>query len=205
MAKKKAKARRGTVARRPSRTAKTRRPAKKAGRAKARRSATSAKAARTRRRAPRAKATTPSTANTPAAVTPRLERARRRLPDVERAGEERRDERMLAAARSGHDDLVSKLSKHTETSPELTAGDVDAKWEEAYAIGDEAPGGDNPTPDQNRVDDIGKALGVTYQDDEELQGGDEILERDEKRWELDPASSDDWPHDKKDKHDKKDE
>ena len=129
---------------------------------------------------------------------PKLERVRRRLPDVERAGEERRDPRMLAAARSGHDDLVAKLARHTESSPKLTAGDVDAKWEDAYAIGDEAPGGDNPTPDQDRVDEIGAALGINYEDGEELQGGDEIGERDDKRWELDPASSDDWPHDKKD-------
>ena len=53
----------------------------------------------------------------------------------------------------------------------MTAGDVDADWEDAYAVGDEAPGGDNPTPDQDRVDDIGKALGVEYQDNEELKGG----------------------------------
>ena len=37
------------------------------------------------------------------------------------------------------------------------------------SAGDEAPGGDNPTPDQDIVDDIGKALGVEYQDNEELQ------------------------------------
>ena len=49
------------------------------------------------------------------------------------------------------------------------------------------PGGDNPTPDQDVVDDIGRALGVEYDDDEELQGGDEIVERDRKRWELDPG------------------
>jgi hypothetical protein len=107
------------------------------------------------------------------------------------------DERLLASARSGHDELRSNLAKHTETSPELTAGDVDARWDDAYAVGDEAPGGDNMTPDQDRVDDIGRALGVQYQDDQELQGGDEITARDKHRWELDPASSDDWPHDKK--------
>jgi len=76
----------------------------------------------------------------------------------------------------------------------LTGGDVDASWEDAYSVGDEAPGGDNPTPDQDRVDDIGKALGVTYEDNEELRGSDKVAERDRHRWELDPASSDDWPH-----------
>ncbi len=74
----------------------------------------------------------------------------------------------------------------------MTAGDLDANWESADSVGDEAPGGDNPTPDQDVVDDIGKALGVEYDDDDELQGGDEIGERDRHRWELDPASSDDY-------------
>ena len=82
--------------------------------------------------------------------------------------------------------------EHTEVSPDLTAGDVDADWEDAYSVGDEAPGGDNPTPDQDRVDDIGKALGVQYEDNEELKAADKITQRDRHRWELDPASSDDY-------------
>ena len=96
----------------------------------------------------------------------------------------------------GADALQAALQRHTETSPSLTAGDVDAKWEDAYAVGDEAPGGDNPTPGQDRVDDIGRALGVNYDEGEELKGSDKIADRDRHRWELDPASSDDWPHDK---------
>lgn len=121
---------------------------------------------------------------------PALDRSRRVLPDDERlelspasirASEDQ--DRMLSAARTGHDELKHELERHTETSPELTAGDVDANWQDAYAIGDEAPGGDNPTPDQDRVDDIGRALGIEYQDGEELQGGEEVTERDHHRWE----------------------
>jgi hypothetical protein len=80
----------------------------------------------------------------------------------------------------------------TEVDPALLAGDVDADWTSAYSVGDEAPGGDNPTPGQDVVDLIGKSLGVEYEDDEELEGGDEIVARDRHRWELDPASSEDW-------------
>lgn len=97
-----------------------------------------------------------------------------------------------SAARSGRGELRESLTQHTETSPALTGGDIDADWEDAYATGDESPGGDNPTPDQDRVDDIGKALGVQYNDNEELKGSDKIAERDKHRWELDPASSDDY-------------
>ena len=101
-------------------------------------------------------------------------------------------DRSASAARSGREEMKERQREHTSTSPALTAGDVDADWEAAETIGDEAPGGDNPTPDQDVVDEIGKALGVEYDDDEELKGGDEIVERDRKRWELDPASSDDF-------------
>ena len=77
-------------------------------------------------------------------------------------------------------------------TPDISAGDVDVNVEDAYFTGDEAPGGDNPTPDQDVVDEIGKALGVEYQDSEELRGSDKVADRDKHRWELDPASSEDY-------------
>ncbi len=49
-----------------------------------------------------------------------------------------------------------------------------------------------PSPDQNVVEEIGQAMGVTYQDNEELKFGDKERSRDKNRWELDPASSDDY-------------
>jgi hypothetical protein len=71
----------------------------------------------------------------------------------------------------------------------LQAGDADADGERAYFSGDETPGGENPTPDQDVVDFIGRSLGVEYEDDEELQGAEKIAERDRHRWELNPASA----------------
>jgi len=101
-------------------------------------------------------------------------------------------DRSASSARTGRQELKERYDKHNETSPALTGGDVDADWESAYSTGDEAPGGDNPTPDQNNVDDIGLALGVEYEDNEELEGADKIVERDKHRWEDDPASSEDF-------------
>ena len=75
----------------------------------------------------------------------------------------------------------------------MTAGDVDADWVAAYSVGDEAPGGDNPTPGQNIVEDVGRALGVEYADGEELDAAHKIENRDRQRWELDPASAEDYP------------
>ena len=133
----------------------------------------------------------------PSRKAPALDRERRTIPDEE-------DEmvpmppstldldRSASAVRSGRRGMQQRIAEHNETSPAMTAGDIDADWESAYSVGDEAPGGDNPTPDQDIVDDIGKALGVEYQDNEELKGADKIAERDKHRWELDPASSDDY-------------
>lgn len=101
-------------------------------------------------------------------------------------------DRSASAVRTGRRSLSNRFNEHTETSPAMTGGDVDADWESAYSVGDEAPGGDNPTPDQDIVDDIGKAVGIEYQDNEELKGAKKVEQRDKKRWELDPASSDDW-------------
>jgi len=84
-----------------------------------------------------------------------------------------------------------ELRKHNSKSPELSGGDVDAAWDQAD-VGEQAVGGDNPTPDQDVVEEMGEALGVTYQDTEPLRGSDKISERDQDRWELDPASSEDF-------------
>ena len=128
--------------------------------------------------------------------SPYLERERRRLREVEEEVPTPPSsldlDRTASAVRTGRQELREALHEHTETSPALTGGDVDADWQGAYSVGDEAAGGDNPTPDQQRVDDIGKALGVQYQDNEELRAVDKIDDRDKKRWELDPASAEDY-------------
>jgi hypothetical protein len=180
MAKKTAAARRPAAAKRtPRRVVKTTRPtARQAGGRKT--------AAATKPKAP-----TTSTARRP----PNLDRERRTVAEtdgVRTPPSSLNMDRSPSAARSGRSELAQKLREHTSTGPAMTAGDVDADWESAETVGDEAPGGDNPTPDQDVVEEIGKALGVEYADDEELEGGEEIVKRDRKRWELDPASSDDF-------------
>jgi len=145
--------------------------------------------------APPLKRVSKSAARMPARTAPGLNRERRTIADDERIPSPPSSldlDRTASAARSGRRAELDRYEEHTETSPALTAGDVDADWESAYSVGDEAPGGDNPTPDQDIVDDIGRAVGVQYQDNEELKGEKKLLERDKHRWELDPASSDDW-------------
>ena len=166
---------------------KVRSKAKKPANRPARRSA---KAKPVSQRAPRARQVKASRSTPHETHPPTLQRERRRLSDVERTAGPATDSRLVAEAKTGHDAIVRQIREHTQTSPALTAGDLDAKWEDADSVGDEAPGGDNPTPDQNEVEAIGRALGTEYDDDEELMGGEEIEERDEHRWELDPDSKD---------------
>jgi hypothetical protein len=73
----------------------------------------------------------------------------------------------------------------------LTGGDVDADWQRADSSGEEAVGGSVATPDQDVVDEIGRALGVEIPDGEELRTTHEILhDRDRFRWHLECDAED---------------
>ena len=91
--------------------------------------------------------------------------------------------RQPSAARSGRRALMENQKQHNKMAV-VTGGDLDADMESAYFTGDEAPGGDNPTPDQNDVEEIGHALGVEYNDNQELRGGEEVADRDKHRWDT---------------------
>jgi hypothetical protein len=101
-------------------------------------------------------------------------------------------DRRGTAARTGRAEMAEARQNHSGMDQAITGGDVDVDVEDAYFTGEEAPGGDNPTPDQDIVDDIGKALGVQYEDNEELKAADKVSQRDRNRWELDPASAEDY-------------
>ena len=97
-----------------------------------------------------------------------------------------------SSAESGQAMYHQRKREHTEGGPALTGGDIDTDWNDAYSSGEETPGGDMPTPDQDVVEEIGRALGVEYEDAEELKGSEKIEERDKHRWEYDPASAEDY-------------
>lgn len=99
-------------------------------------------------------------------------------------------ERQSLAA-SGREELEEELDEYNGLSPEITAGDIDASWQTANASGEETLGGTVPTPDQDIVDNLGAAAGLSYRDDEPLNSDRKILDRDRNRWELNPASAND--------------
>jgi hypothetical protein len=164
-----------------------RRAARKAARKRARR-----KKAPERASAPVKKAA--ARASAPIGKTARLDRPRRTLDDetIPTPPSSLDMDRRGTAARTGRAELEQDRQVHGSMTRGITGGDVDVNLEQAYFSGDEAPGGDNPTPDQDVVDDIGRAIGIEYQDNEELRSSDKVADRDKHRWELDPASAEDY-------------
>jgi hypothetical protein len=84
--------------------------------------------------------------------------------------------------------LAHRLRNNTAASPNDAGGDLDAAWEDVNESGSEAVAGDNPTPDQSIVEENAKALGVSFEDNEELEFIDKIERRDRDRFELDQRS-----------------
>ncbi len=168
-----------------------RKPAKKAAKKAVRKAKPAAKAKVVVKKAAPVRKPAPVAKAAPV-KKPNLDRPRKTVADIHGIPSSLGMAAIASAAHSGAEELRDTLKKNTSSSPRLTAGDVDADWQSADSTGDEAPGGDNPTPGQDVVDEIGRALGVEYADDEELQGGAEITARDTHRWELDPSSKDDF-------------
>jgi len=187
MAKRKAPKRKRTSSRPSSAPKRKKKPAvRRSGKRPTSKSRPARRKSRPARRAPAKKRVAPK-----AAV--RLNRVRRTLEETVQTPPSSLDMvRRGTAVRTGRAEIAQSRLEHKGMSDSITGGDVDVDLEDAYFTGDEAPGGDNSTPDQDIVDDIGKALGVEYQDNEELKAADKVAERDRKRWELDPASSEDY-------------
>ena len=84
--------------------------------------------------------------------------------------------------------LAQRLRNNTSASPRDAGGDLDANWEDVNDSGSESVAGDNPTPDQSMVEENARAIGVSYEDNEELEFIDKIEKRDRERFELEEAS-----------------
>src|SRR5258707_1111356 len=59
----------------------------------------------------------------------------------------------------------------------IRVGDPDDRTLANEYVGDETPGGSAPTPDQNSVDEIGRAYGLQEEDTGSLRSAAEVLER----------------------------
>jgi hypothetical protein len=76
--------------------------------------------------------------------------------------------------------LAGALRRRVEIPREdetLRAGDPDDHALANEYVGEETPGGTASTPDQNNVDDIGRAYGLQEEDNGTLRSGAEVLAR----------------------------
>src|SRR5213079_1055366 len=99
--------------------------------------------------------------------------------DRNRDGIDDRIEPPVPDVSAGSQKLAQRLRENPNADPTLAGGDIDARWDEAVA-------GSVATPEQNDVQELAAAVGITYADDEELKVGEKERERDRHRWELDP-------------------
>jgi len=104
-------------------------------------------------------------------------------PEIEQFMEEE-----IARAPKDPELLAHRLRNNTAASPKDAGGDLDASWEDVNDSGTESVGGDNPTPDQSMVEENANAVGVNFEDNEELDFLDKIERRDRDRYELDEGS-----------------
>jgi hypothetical protein len=107
-------------------------------------------------------------------------------PEIEQFMEEE-----ISRAPKDPDLLAQRLRNNTSSSPQDAGGDPDAAWEDVNDSGTETISGDNPTPDQSLVEENARAIGVTFEDNEELEFIDKIERRDRDRYELDEGSKND--------------
>ena len=94
----------------------------------------------------------------------------------------------ISRAPKDPEQLAQRLRENTAASPSDSGGDLDASWEDVNDSGSESVAGHNPTPDQSDVEENAHAIGVSYEDNEELEFIDKIERRDRERFELDQRS-----------------
>ncbi len=104
-------------------------------------------------------------------------------PEIEEFMEEE-----IAHAPKDPELLAQRQRNNTAASPADTGGDLDADWEDVNESGSETFAGDSPTPDQSMVEENARAIGVSFEDNEELDFLGKIEKRDRKRYELEEQS-----------------
>ena len=104
-------------------------------------------------------------------------------PEIEEFMEEE-----ISRAPKDPEHLAHRLRDNTAASPKDAGGDLDASWEDVNDSGSESVSGHNPTPDQSMVEENAHAMGVNFEDNEELDFLDKIERRDRDRFELEESS-----------------
>jgi hypothetical protein len=103
-------------------------------------------------------------------------------------------ERFITRLDSSRDDraLEVPLSELLEEGSHRIADDLDAGWDLSDVCLSDVDAAGSGTPDPNAPEEWGEAFGIHYAASEPLRCGEKERDRDAHRWELDPASADDY-------------
>jgi len=121
-----------------------------------------------------------------------LDAPKHRTPRLRAVSEVAHDQSPTAvAAEALRTGVLPKHSRRRDEIPRegetMLLGDPDDHLLANVYVGEETPGGSSPTPDQNMVDEIGRAYGLQEEDSGALRSAAEVLgRRDRRRDELQP-------------------
>ncbi len=87
--------------------------------------------------------------------------------------------------RTGHENRPRTTESPMGAQPEVQGLENEEEEEEEESE-------DDPSAGPNIAEDMADAVGISYQNDEPLHTEDKLEQRDRHRWELDPASSEDY-------------
>lgn len=93
---------------------------------------------------------------------------------------------------TGMGQMLEKLRQPGLSGRDVTGGDLDDDWYQAEVVGEEAVGGQNPTPDQNVTEILQQSMGIAETQTERVRTLDKLERRDRMRWELEPESAEDY-------------
>ncbi len=108
------------------------------------------------------------------------------------AEEAMRSDNLEVPADNADDPVDIGVTEPASSSSAPTGGDVDVDADLASTVGEEAVGGTAPTPGQTNVDEIAASAGIEMYDQQDQYASEMLNTRDDRRWELEPKSSEDY-------------
>ncbi len=87
---------------------------------------------------------------------------------------------------------LSTLQSHATANGHITGGDVDDDIYQAEVVGEEAVGGQTPTPDQNVTEELQQGMGIDAAEGGAVRTNARLEWRDHHPWQLDPESAEDY-------------
>lgn len=89
-------------------------------------------------------------------------------------------------------EILRNENSDMATGEDTSGDDRNANEYQAKVVGEEAVGGENPTPEQDTSEYLAESAGIEAAPREPIQTTDKLERRDDNRWELDPQSDENY-------------